>query len=130
MTPPLAVLAVAGGGWSRTRRLCFALALGSGLLPSTTHAESLRCAGGIASEGDSRLSLIYKCGAPRLADAFCAPVFYGSTLNPVPEPFASDFVPCQRVEQWLYERGPGDLMATVRIRAGVVQSITYGHGPR
>lgn len=34
-------------------------------------------------------------------------------------------VPCQEIEEWLYDRGPGNLVATVRFRAGVVQSITY-----
>jgi hypothetical protein len=34
------------------------------------------------------------------------------------------------VEEWLYERGPGNLVATVRVRAGVVQSIRYGRVPR
>jgi len=95
-----------------------------------SRAESLRCAGGIAAEGDSRLSVIYKCGQPQLADAACAPVVYGQTLNVVPEPFASSFVPCQATEQWLYERGQGNLVATVRFRAGVVQSISYGQQPR
>jgi len=94
------------------------------------HAESLRCQGGIASEGDSRLSVIYKCGQPQLADSFCAPVYYGQTLNVVPEPVAGVYVPCQPTEQWLYERGPGNLVATVRIRAGTVQSITYGRTPQ
>ena len=90
-------------------------------------AESLRCNGSIASEGESRLSVLYKCGQPLLRDAYCAPVFYSSTFQPVPEPFASTYVPCLPVEEWLYERGPGNLVATVRFRAGVVQSITYGN---
>ena len=30
------------------------------------------------------------------------------------------------IEEWLYDRGPGNLMATVRFRGGVVQSIRYG----
>jgi hypothetical protein len=30
------------------------------------------------------------------------------------------------VEEWLYDRGPGNLLAVVRIRSGVVQSIHYG----
>ena len=47
-------------------------------------------------------------------------------LQPVPEPFASTVVPCLVVDEWLYERGPGSLAATVRFRAGVVLSITYG----
>ena len=92
-------------------------------------AESLRCPGGIAAEGDSRLSLIFKCGQPQLADSFCASVFYGPWPHPVPEPFASAVVPCQFTEQWLYERGPGNLVATVTLRAGKVQSITYERTP-
>ena len=30
----------------------------------------------------------------------------------------------------VYDRGPGNLVATVRFRSGVVQSITYGRQPR
>jgi len=101
-----------------------------GLPLGASRAESLRCEGGIAAEGDSRLSLVYKCGPPRLTDSFCAPVFYGPWPNPVPEPFASAVLPCQLTELWLYERGPGNLMATVTLRAGKVQSITYGRTPQ
>jgi Protein of unknown function (DUF2845) len=93
-------------------------------------AESLRCSGGIAAEGDSRVAVVYKCGQPLLQDTFCAPVFYGSSLHPVPQPFASVYVPCQQVDEWLYERGPGNLVATVRFRLGKVQSITYGRSPQ
>src|SRR5687768_12792564 len=94
-------------------------------LPMPAQAESLRCQGGIAAEGDTRLSVLYKCGPPLLADTFCAPVFQGPGLLRVPEPFASFAVPCQPVEHWLYERGAGSLMATVHLRAGKVQSISY-----
>jgi hypothetical protein len=100
------------------------------VLCAPAHAESLRCGNGIADEGDSRLAVAYKCGQPLLTDAYCAHVFYAQTLNPVPEPFASVLVPCQQVEEWLYDRGPGNLMATVRFRFGRVQSIVYGRVPR
>ena len=93
-------------------------------------AESLRCAGGIAAEGDSRLSVVYKGGQPLLKDSYCAPVYSGQALQAVPEPFASAYVPCQQTEEWLYERGPGNLVATVRLRSGVVQSIAYGRAPQ
>jgi hypothetical protein len=92
-------------------------------------AETLRCNGASAAEGDSKLSVRYKCGPPLLAEAFCAPVFHSGSLYPVPEPWASVVVPCQPVEEWLYDRGPGNLMATVRFRSGVVQSIRYGRVP-
>jgi len=107
-----------------------AIALVAAPLPQVAQAESLRCNGNITSEGDSRLSVLYKCGQPVLVDTFCAPVFYAPSLAPVPQPFASVVVPCQQVEEWLYDRGPGNLMATVRIKSGVVQSITYGRAPQ
>ena len=103
-----------------------ALALPFGI----AQAESLRCAGGLVSEGDSRLSLVYKCGQPKLVDSFCAPVYYGAWPTPVPEPFASTVLPCQLTEQWLYERAPGNLLAAVTLRAGKVLSISYGRTPQ
>jgi hypothetical protein len=101
-----------------------------GILSPAASAESLRCNGQIAAEGDSRLSVLYKCGEPMLKDSYCAPVYPYGSLTPVPEPFASTLFPCQQVEEWLYDRGPGNLLATVRFRYGVVQSITYGRSPR
>ena len=99
-------------------------------MAGTARGESLRCQGGIAAEGDSRLSLVAKCGEPVLSDAYCAPVYLGHNQYPVPEPWASRAVPCQPIEEWLYDRGPGNLWATVRLRSGTVLSITYGHTPR
>jgi hypothetical protein len=99
------------------------------IVATAASAESLRCNGGSVSEGDTRLALRYNCGEPLLAETYCAPVYYAPTFQPVPEPFASIVVPCQLVEEWLYERGPGNLLAVVRIRSGVVQSIQYGRSP-
>jgi len=93
-------------------------------------AESLRCNGASAAEGDSRVSVLYKCGKPLLADSFCAPVAVAGTLYPGPTVIAGAYVPCQMVEEWVYDRGPGHLVATVRLRSGVVQSIRYGRRPQ
>jgi hypothetical protein len=110
------------------RRACLAaIVAGSAGVAS---AESLRCNGQITSEGDSRLSVLYKCGQPLLVDAYCAPVYHALTQQLVPEPFAGAIVPCQLVEEWLYDRGPGNLMATVRFRSGVLHSIRYGRSPQ
>lgn len=98
--------------------------------PGAASAESLRCDGGIVSEGDSRLSLVYKCGEPKLKDSSCSPVSSPGTLDMLPEPYALRVVPCVVVDAWLYERGPGRLLATVSLRSGVVQSISYGGAPR
>ena len=111
---------------ARTR---IAVAMAFASAGCAAQAESLRCSGGIAAEGDSRVAVAYKCGQPLLQDSFCAPVYYGSSLQPVPEPFSSLVVPCQQVDEWLYDRGPGNLVATVRFRYGRVVSIVYGRVP-
>lgn len=108
-------------------RVCCSIVIAT--VPTVASAESLRCNGQSVSEGDTRLALRYNCGEPLLADTYCAPVYYAPTFQPVPEPFASIVVPCQMVEEWLYDRGPGNLLAVVRIRSGVVQSIQYGRSP-
>ena len=92
-------------------------------------AGTLACTGGMASDGDTRLALIHKCGQPVARDAFCAPVYYKDSQYLVPESIAMRLVPCVEVEEWVYERGPGNLLATVRLRYGKVQSITYGRSP-
>lgn len=94
------------------------------------HAESLRCNGQIAEVGDSRLSVLYKCGPPLLKDSYCAPVYQYPSLQLVPPPFANTAVPCLYVDEWLYDRGPGNLMATVRFQSGFVRSIRYGQTPQ
>lgn len=93
--------------------------------PQAARAESLRCNEGTVAEGDSRLSVAFKCGQPLQKDAHCDPLYYSGP--PLGYPVIP---PCAPVEDWLYDRGAGNLMATVRFRAGVVQSISYGRVPR
>ncbi|HEV8690516.1 MAG TPA: DUF2845 domain-containing protein [Ideonella sp.] len=105
------------------------LAFLSTLAMAPAMAESLRCNGHIAAEGDSRLAVMAVCGPPVLKDSFCAPVYTLGSAQPVPEPFASALLPCRLTEDWLYDRGPGNLFAVVRFQSGVVQSIRYGQAP-
>lgn len=102
-------------------------AFAGGALPA--HAESLRCNGQIAAEGQSRLSVFHKCGEPLLRDTSCAPLYSGWPPQRVPDAWASAMLPCIPVEEWLYDRGPGNLMAVVRFRSGVVESIRYARAP-
>ena len=112
------------------RQLLFAGVAVAAALPTSALAESLRCQNGIASEGDSRIALVYKCGQPLLRDNYCAPVYYTGSVYTVPDPIAGLYVPCVYTEEWLYERGPGELVAVIRMRGGKVQSITYGRQPQ
>ena len=110
----------------------FHFALGFALLVSAggAGAETLRCNGAIAAEGDSKVSVLYKCGQPLMTDTFCAPVYLWGTPQPIPAPLVPLGVPCQTVEEWLYDRGPGNLIAMVHFRDGRVQSIRYGAQPQ
>ena len=108
--------------------LALVLVLAATLFVSPAHADTLRCNGAIAAEGDTKLSVFYKCGQPVLSDASCAPVYYLGYPYPYPVPGA--YVPCQPVEEWLYDRGSGNLMATVRFRNGKVESIRYDRLPQ
>ncbi len=60
--------------------LFVAALLASSALPA--RADSLRCSGGFADVGDSRLSVLYKCGEPTLADSYCSPVYYRPAGRP------------------------------------------------
>lgn len=98
------------------------------LLSGPVRAEALRCSGGTVEEGDTRASLLQKCGPPQTQDSFCAPVFQNKSL--VPAPLVSNAALCEQIDDWIYDRGPGRLTATVRIRSGAVQSIRIQRQPR
>lgn len=100
-----------------------------GLASAGARAESLRCNGQIADVGDSRVSVLHKCGEPKLRDSFCAQVWQPGSPYPVPEGFVGGAVPCLVVDEWLYERGPGEMTAIVRFQYGKVQSIRYSRSP-
>ena len=95
----------------------------------SAQAETLRCNGRATEVGDSRLTVLTNCGEPKLKDSFCAPVYVAPTLQQVPAPLAGLLAPCLQVDEWQYDRGPGNLIATVRFQYGRVQSITYGQPP-
>ncbi|MET0351510.1 MAG: DUF2845 domain-containing protein [Rhizobacter sp.] len=120
-------------------RLLSATAL-SFVCASAAHAESLRCNGESSSPGDSKLSVLRKCGEPMFKDTYCKPVEvvvptvpypvvpYPNTPYPVVVPGRA--AACEQVDAWLYDRGAGNLYATVRFQRGVVESIVYEGRPR
>ncbi|MDR7334684.1 DUF2845 domain-containing protein [Roseateles asaccharophilus] len=92
------------------------------------HADPLRCSGISVDEGDGKLWLLRACGQPTLSDAYCAPI-----LQPaLPARYGSPAYPqtCVVVEELLYDRGTGNLVAVVRIREGRIVSIRYGEQGR
>src|SRR6059058_2965902 len=104
-------------------------AIGTSLLWLPAYSESLNCNGNFIDIGAPRLSVLHKCGEPVLKDSHYVPVEYYPTFQSVPAvPLPSTVIRYEQVEEWLYDRGPGNLMATVRFRSGVVESIRHGRG--
>jgi len=99
------------------------------LLSPLARGESLRCNGQIASVGDTRISVLQKCGEPAMRDSFCKPVEVLTPWHPYPVIVPPQLAPCELIDEWLYDRGAGNLYATVRFQRGVVDSIRYEGRP-
>lgn len=105
------------------RGLAAALVLGLGLA-GAAQAESLRCNGRIIEVGEPRVNVLRFCGEPAATDSYCRPV----ELMPPPgwrRPWYANDLPCRTMDEWLYDRGPGNLMALVRFESGRIHSIEY-----
>ena len=106
--------------------LMLALMAGGG----AAQAQSLSCSEGSVREGDSKVWLIRNCGAPAVSDSYCARVL----LPPVPIPNGNGALyqpaTCIQTDEWLYDRGQGNLIAVVRMREGRIISIRFGEQGR
>lgn len=81
---------------------------------SGAQAESLRCKGDLVDVGDTKASVVRKCGEPVMKDSFCKP---GAVVQGAG---------CETVEEWTYSPGYGQFMTTLRFEGGKVSSIKYG----
>jgi len=110
--------------------------LGAG---GAVHADPLRCNDTSVNEGDAKVWLVRACGQPTVSDSYCArvpqpvPAQYGypayQRVQPVQHVQQVQPV-CVVTEEWLYDRGQGNLVAVVRIREGRIISIRYGEQGR
>nr|WP_297383324.1 DUF2845 domain-containing protein [uncultured Roseateles sp.] len=93
-------------------------------------AQSLTCSEGSVREGDGKVWLLRYCGQPAVADSYCARVV--SPPIPVPNGNGALYQPvsCVMTDEWLYDRGPGNLVAVVRMREGRIVSIRFGEQGR
>ncbi len=90
-------------------------------------AQSLRCNGDLAGVGDTKASVMNKCGKPALTDWSCKsalqvwqlPATAGGAAIPVA-------TPCERIDEWTYYPGSGQFVTTFRFENGVVTAIKYG----
>lgn len=92
--------------------------------PYSSWAQSLRCGGDLVKIGDSKASVLQKCGEPALKDSFCSPA-EAHSLNSSSQTTTA-VVPCESADDWTYAPGRGQFLTTVKFHRGVVTEITYG----
>ena len=94
-------------------------------------AQSLRCKGDLAQIGNSKSTILQKCGEPVMKDSFCkpvqetvagAPVVSGNNTNVTNITVNS----CVQVEEWTYNPGYGQFMTMLLFEGGSLKSIRYG----
>ncbi len=97
------------------------VAIAAAFAPATAGAQALRCKSDLANVGDSRASVLLKCGQPLVKDAFCKPV-----EAPARGGAKTVVVPCESVDEWTYNPGYGQFMTTLRFEGGKLIDIKYG----
>ena len=91
------------------------------------HAESLECNRQLVQIGDSKISVLLKCGEPIFKDSFCKP--RGPiTIDQIDgnRKTTIDIAQCQQVDEWSYNPGSGRFITTLHFESGEVRSIKYG----
>ncbi|MCZ8256641.1 MAG: DUF2845 domain-containing protein [Polaromonas sp.] len=104
-------------------------------------AQSLRCKGDLAQIGNSKGTILQKCGEPVMKDTFCKPVQSTTSTTPMIVPAAPVTTTgnsasttttnitvntCQQVEEWTYNPGYGQFMTMLLFEGGSLASIRYG----
>lgn len=87
-------------------------------------AQTLRCNGDIAQVGDSKASILQKCGRPAYEHSYCKPE--KSTQSRRSADSSATVVPCETVDEWTYNPGPGHFLTNLKFLGGKVFEITYG----
>jgi len=103
-------------------------------------AQSLRCKGDLAQIGNSKGTILQKCGEPVMKDSFCKPMQETVSSAPVTTPTVPNTSgsttagsttnvtvnTCQQVEEWTYNPGYGQFMTMLLFEGGSLKSIRYG----
>jgi len=83
-------------------------------------AQNLRCKNDFAERGDSKLTVLTKCGEPVLKDSFCR----AEPIQPAAKALARQ--PCHNVDAWSYRPGSGQFVTVLEFEEGVLRAIRYG----
>jgi hypothetical protein len=96
------------------------------VVSASAHAQSLRCKNDFVSLGDSKASVLQKCGEPILKDDFCKPVEAAASTNGSSKSTVVNLNTCQKVDEWTYNPGRGQFMTSLQFESGKLVLIKYG----
>lgn len=104
------------------------IGFGLTVVTATVQAGSLRCNDNLAVIGDSKGSVLAKCGEPMLKDFFCkAPPKNKADASPNPRRGSTvNVIPCDRVDEWTYNPGPGHFYTILQFEQGTLKSMKDG----
>ena len=91
-------------------------------------ADTFRCKNDLVQIGDSKATVMTRCGEPMMKDSSC------ETPRGASQTFGTDQYgrqvliqpACETVEKWTYNPGLGDFYTTIRFERGNITAITYG----
>lgn len=106
------------------RSLVIAGAVCACAIPLATHAQTLRCKNDLVSVGDTKASVLMKCGEPAFRESFCQTPYSGNANGAGPRPRTD--LPCVNVEELTYKPGYGQRITTLRFEESRLQAIVYG----
>jgi hypothetical protein len=96
---------------------------------ASASAQSLSCGGRLSGVGDSKFSVLQKCGEPVARDFVCVPrpqvVWIPSQYpgGPAQQVVTQQCIP---MEDWTYYRGEGTFLGIVRFYNGAIESVRDG----
>lgn len=91
-------------------------------------ADTFRCRNDLVQIGDSKATVMTRCGEPMMRDSSCeAP--RGASQTITTDQYGRQVIvqpACETVEKWTYNPGVGDFYTTIRFERGVITAIVYG----
>lgn len=118
---------------SPIRAVAISAALIAVSFPAAVSAQSLRCNGDLAQIGNSRATVVQKCGEPIRKDTFCEPAVTAFGV-PAAAPNSMGVIvgssvtvnSCRQIEEWSYNPGGGQFMTMLQFEGSSLKSIRYG----
>ena len=104
----------------------FAAAIACLTISATTSAQSFRCKNDLVTLGDSRASVLLKCGEPVVKDSVCKPLPPQTVPSAESGSTVVNAASCVTVDEWTYNPGVGQLMTTLHFESGALTAIRYG----